>query len=213
LTTTRQERGEMPPPFPNDEPTLYAVLGITRAANDEEVRRAYKRQREIYAVGGVATASLLTEPQLKASQARLDEAYDTLLDPVRRRAYDLSTFPDPAPEALVARVTRPALDAELLMLQSDLQREIGPDTEFTGVLLRKVRESQGIDLQEISQKTKIARMHLAAIESEEFGELPAIVYVRGFLTELAKFLRLDPAQVQKTYLRRMREALAARDEA
>jgi flagellar biosynthesis protein FlhG len=99
------------------------------------------------------------------------------------------------------------------MLQSDLQREIGPDTEFTGVLLRKVRESQGIDLQEISGRTKIARMHLAAIESEEFGELPAIVYVRGFLTELAKFLRLDPAQVQKTYLRRMREALAARDEA
>ena len=39
--------------------------------------------------------------------------------------------------------------------------------------------------------------------------LPAIVYVQGFVTELAKFLRLDPAQVQKTYMRRMREASGA----
>ena len=37
------------------------------------------------------------------------------------------------------------------------------------------------------------------------GHLPATVYVRGFVTELAKYLRLDPAQVQRTYLRRMRE--------
>jgi flagellar biosynthesis protein FlhG len=210
LTTARVERNTMPPPFPHDEPTLYGVLGITRSANDEEVRRAYKRQREIYAMGGLATASLLSEVQLKAAHARLDEAYDTLLDAVRRRAYDLSTFNDAAPEAIAVRVTKPALAAEQLMLQSELQREIGPDTEYTGALLRKLRESQGIELHEISERTKIARMHLGAIEEELYGELPALVYVRGFLTELAKYLRVDPSQVHKTYLRRMRESLLAR---
>jgi flagellar biosynthesis protein FlhG len=209
LTTARQERGVMPPPFPTGDPTLYAILGITRAANDEEIRRAYKRQREIYAIGGVATSSLLTVPQLEAALARLEEAYDTLLDPVRRRAYDLSTFPDQEEPALTAKTSRPALAAEQLMLQAELSREIGPDTEFTGLLLRKVRESQGIELGEISDKTKIARMHLHAIEEEEYADLPAIVYVRGFVTEYAKYLRLDHAQVQKTYLRRMREALSA----
>ena len=95
------------------------------------------------------------------------------------------------------------------MLQSDLAREIGPDTEFTGALLRTVRESQGVELSEISQRTKIARAHLLAIEEETFDGLPAIVYVRGFVNELAKYLKLDPAQVQKTFLRRMREGLAA----
>jgi flagellar biosynthesis protein FlhG len=196
---------------PLDAPTLYATLGITRSSNDEEVRRAYKRQREIYATGGLATASLLDEARLKTEQARLDEAYDTLLDPVRRRAYDLSTFAEPdQPEASAARSVRPALAAEQLMLQSELAREIGPDTDFTGALLRKVRESQGIELGEISARTKIARGHLQAIEEEAFEGLPAIVYVRGFLAELAKYLRLDPAQVQKTFLRRMREAIAAR---
>jgi flagellar biosynthesis protein FlhG len=197
-------------PIPMEEPTLYAVLGLTRSATDEEVRRAYKRQREVYAAGGLATASLLDEEQLARAGRKLEEAYDTLLDAVRRRAYDLSTFPEPEPEVLSARSTRPALAAEQLMLQEQLQREIGPDTEFTGSLLRKVRESQGIDLTEISSKTKIARTHLQALEEERFEDLPATVYTRGFLIELAKQLRLDPAHVHRTYLRRLREELAAR---
>lgn len=209
LTAARAERVTMPPPFPVDEATLYGVLGVTRSANDEEIRRAFKRQREIYGPDSVATASLLTPSQLDAAHARLNEAHDTLLDAVRRRAYDLSTFAEQDAEPLVARVTKPALAAEQLMLQSELAREIGPDTEFSGTLLRKVRESQGVELGEIATRTKIARMHLGAIEEELYDELPAPVYVRGFLTELAKYLRLDPSQVQKTYLRRMREAQAA----
>jgi flagellar biosynthesis protein FlhG len=198
------------PSIPTEEPTHYAVLGVTRSASDEEIRRAYKRQREIYATGGLATVSLLDGDQLTSAQRKLDEAYDTLLDPVRRRAYDLSTFPEPAPEVLSARTTRPALAAEQVMLQEELQREIGPDTEFSGALLRKVRESLAIEIADISGRTKIARAHLAAIEEERYGDLPAVVYTRGFLVELAKQLRLDPTQVQKTYLRRMREELAKR---
>jgi flagellar biosynthesis protein FlhG len=207
LGTLRGDRSAAPPPIPSETPVHYAVLGITRSSSDEEVRRAYKRQREIYATGGLATSSLLTEAQLKAEQSRLDEAYDTLLDPIRRRAYDLSTFADQdEPAAPGARSVRPALAAEQVMLQGELAREIGPETDFTGALLRKVRESQGVELTEISARTKIARAHLLAIEEEAFAQLPAIVYVRGFLLEVAKFLRLDPPQVQKTYLRRMRAA-------
>jgi flagellar biosynthesis protein FlhG len=212
----REERASIPPPMPIDAPTLYTILGIERSATDEEIRRAYKRQREIYATGGLATQSLLREAQLKSEQSRLDEAYDTLLDPVRRRAYDLSTFPDSEavsmPGARLSSMRPPALAAEQLLLQAELAREIGPETEFTGALLRKVRESQGVELTEISAKTKIARAHLHAIEEELFAQLPAAVYVRGFLSELAKCLRLDPAQVQKTYLRRMRGSDARRPE-
>ncbi len=211
LAATKAAESPHPlPPVPTEEPTLYAVLGLTRSASDEEVRRAYKRQREVYAAGGLATVSLLEDEQLASAARKLDDAYDTLLEPVRRRAYDLSTFPEPEPQALSARSTRPALAAEQLMLQEQLQREIGPDTEFTGSLLRKVRESQGIDLAEISDKTKIARSHLQAIEEERYRDLPAIVYTRGFLIEFAKQLRLDPVHVHRTYLRRLREDLSAR---
>jgi flagellar biosynthesis protein FlhG len=205
LTAAKQDHRGMAPPVPIEQPDHYAVLGIGRSSNDEEIRRAFKRQREVYATGGLATTSLLDESELGGAQSHVDEAHDTLLDPVRRRAYDLSMFPEPDAPAQSSAVPRPALAAEQLMLQGELAREIGPDTEFSGPLLRKVRESQGIELVEISSRTKISRSHLLALEEEVYGDLPAIVYVRGFVTELAKYLRLDPAQVQRTYLRRMRE--------
>jgi flagellar biosynthesis protein FlhG len=210
LAAARPDRTSTPPPLPFETPTLYAVLGVTRSANDEEIRRAYKRANEIYASGGLASASLLTEEELKTERARLDEAYDTLLDAIRRRAYDLSTFPEPESQPRATIPPRPAVAAEQVMLKNELAREIGPDTEFSGPLLRKVREASGIELAEICERSKIARAHLAAIEEEQFEALPAVVYVRGFLNELAKYLKLDPAQVQRTFLRRMREGLAAR---
>ncbi|HEY1955539.1 MAG TPA: helix-turn-helix domain-containing protein [Polyangiaceae bacterium] len=207
-------RAPAPDEPPAGAPTLYEVLGVTRTASDEEVRRAYKAQREVYATGSIATSSLLDPDQLRVAQARLEEAYDTLLDAMRRRAYDLSTFPEssaPSPNVAARKPARAAA-AEQDLLRAELAREIGPDTEFSGATLRKVREAQGVELAEISERTKIGRLHLAALEDETWEALPAEVYVRGFLVELAKFLRLDPAQVQRTYLRRMRELAAGRSE-
>ncbi len=94
------------------------------------------------------------------------------------------------------------------MLQAELAREINAETQFSGALLRKVRESQGIELSDIAQRTKISVTHLAALENESASDLPAAVYVQGFVQTVAKFLKLDPAQVSKTYMRRLREGAA-----
>lgn len=186
--------------------TLYDVLGISRTSADDEIRRAVKRQREIFREGSLPLCSVVSPEVLKQVQTRIEEAHDTLLDPVRRRAYDLSTFPDDIPAAAPPQRNRDAArDAELGMLQAELAREINAETEFTGALLRKVRESQGIEITDISQRTKISIAHLVAIESESFGDLPALVYVQGFVQQVAKFLKLDPLQVGKTYTRRLRD--------
>ena len=68
-----------------------------------------------------------------------------------------------------------------------------------------IRESQGVELSDIAQRTKISVTHLNAIENESAGDLPAAVYVQGFVQTVAKVLKLDPAQVSKTYMRRLRE--------
>ncbi len=189
--------------------TLYDVLGLGRTATDDEIRRAYKRQREIFRDGGLAVVSVVTPATLRHEQSRIEEAYDTLLDPVRRRAYDLSTFPDDARVSAPPARGTSASAAELAMLQAELSREINAETQFTGALLRKVRESQGVELTDIAQRTKISLTHLAAIETETTGDLPAPVYISGFVQTIAKVLKLDPAQVSKTYMRRLRESAAA----
>jgi len=189
-------------------PTLYDALGVARTAADDEIRRAYKRQREIFREGSLPVSPVLSKDTLQKEQSRIEEAHDTLLDPVRRRAYDLSTYPDDPRRAGQSRGESAAAAAELAMLQAELSREINAETQFSGALLRKVRESQGVELSDVSQRTKISIAHLSAIENESIGEMPAAVYVQGFVREIAKYLRLDPTQVSKTYMRRLRELSA-----
>jgi flagellar biosynthesis protein FlhG len=204
-------RASMRAPAPDLSPaTLYEVLGVPRTAADDEIRRAYKRQRDIFREGSLPVVSVVGEEVMREEQARIEEAYDTLLDPVRRRAYDLSTYPDEVQPSVAPARSNTAAAAELLMMQAELAREIDADTEFTGALLRKVRESQGVELSEIAQRTKISMPYLVAIEGEIAGDLPAPVYVHGFVQQLAKFLKLDPAQVSKTYLRRLRQVTGGR---
>ena len=195
------------------EQTLYDVLGMHRGATDEELRRAYKRTRENYLSGSLALSSLLGSEALRREQVRIEEAHDTLLDSAKRRAYDASTFPEEAVETPPKpSVNHQALEAERQMMRSELTREINAETEFTGRLLAKVREARGIELDEIAKATKISIAYLKAIEAEAFSELPALVYARGFVQELAKYLKLDAAQVTKTYLLRLRQWRAASGE-
>jgi flagellar biosynthesis protein FlhG len=204
---TRPSRPPDPRDFKIDPPaTLYDVLGVARTSTDDEIRRAYKRQREIFREGGLPTVSVVSPTVLRKELARIEEAHDTLLDMVRRRAYDLSTFPDDAPEVVPARTQSASQMAELMMMQAELGREINAETQFTGALLRKVRESQGVEIPDIGRVTKISNAHILAIENESPADLPAAVYVQGFVQQIARFLKLDPAQVTKTYMRRLRDA-------
>jgi len=212
LMPHRSKELEVPGSIPS-APNHYERLLIPRGGSEEEVRRAHKRQREVWSDDSLATVSLFTPDELAREHALLDEAHDVLLDPPRRRAYDVSVFPDHAAPPVPSPADRKlndAIAAELRELQAQVARELGPDTEFTGALLRRVRESRGIDIREIALKTKIGAPHIGALEEESFDQLPPLVYVRGFLVEVAKFLKLDPSQVARTYLRRAKELLELR---
>jgi flagellar biosynthesis protein FlhG len=208
LVARRQEPATPVQPLPTvaDEPTLYDVLLTHRGASDEELRRAYKRQRDIYTESSLPLVSLIKPKELAKAQAMIDEANDTLLDPLRRRAYDLSTFPgeSTAPAAPNPELNA-AVEAERASLREELSAEINAQTIFSGPLLRKVREANGTELKDISARTKISVSYLSAIEEERFAELPSFVYLRGFVTEVAKSLKLDVMQVTRTYLRRYRD--------
>jgi flagellar biosynthesis protein FlhG len=181
---------EVPPSSHHD------VLEVERGATDEEIRRAYKRMCGVFDPENLVTFGLFDEEGLDTARARIDEAYDVLLDPARRRPYEISVFPE-AQETKAEAEQERVPTGELPPAPS-----ITPDTEFGGALLRAVRESQGTSLQQISERTKVSLNYLRCIEEDEFDALPAAVYVRGFVTEVAKCLRLDPEQVSQSYLRR-----------
>jgi cytoskeletal protein RodZ len=58
----------------------------------------------------------------------------------------------------------------------------------------------------ISQETKISLKVLECIEEEAFENLPALVYLKGFLRGYAQSLGLDPQKVIEEYLRLIEES-------
>jgi hypothetical protein len=83
------------------------------------------------------------------------------------------------------------------------EAEIPPDAPVTGEALKKVREAHGLSLKELEGRTKIGHWHLENIEKDRYKDLPALVYLRGFLMSLARELKLDPIRVSRSYLDQM----------
>lgn len=204
LLTMETSKAQSIAPSTIPEDTHHDLLEVERGATDDEVRRAYKRARETYAPQALCCYGLFEPHEIEKLRAKLDEAFDVLLDPARRRPYEVSVFraePEPARE-------RPQLeeDNEPRPPPPDLT----PDTQFTGPLLKQVRESQGVELRDISQKSKVGLGYLKAIEEDDFEHLPAVVYTTGFVSEFARFLKLDPQHVSRSYIARYRRYLQDR---
>ena len=71
--------------------------------------------------------------------------------------------------------------------------------ESLGNYLRRQRELQQLSVAEIAQTTRIPARVLRLIENDRFEELPADVFVRGFLRAYARAVGLDEVEVMKMY--------------
>ena len=87
-------------------------------------------------------------------------------------------------------------------LDRQISKEAEESSEWTGAKLRLIREMRHLSIEEISQHTKISKTYLKAIESEDFGKLPAPVYIRGFVSQISKFLKLPQEKVVTHYMSR-----------
>lgn len=68
-----------------------------------------------------------------------------------------------------------------------------------GDKLKREREMRGVTLDEIAESTKVARRHLEALETEDFGSLPGGVFNKGFVRAYARFIGIDEDQAVADY--------------
>jgi len=69
-----------------------------------------------------------------------------------------------------------------------------------GSFLRAIREYKRISQDEIINILKISRNYLTALEDDDVSRLPANVFVRGFVIQYAKTLRVDHEKVAAAYM-------------
>ena len=196
------------------EQDYYETLDLSRGALAEEIERAYRLALSTYSEDSLAGYPVFEAGDVALLRERIELAYRTLKDPERRSGYDAELDAKRGAEPAA-----PPADDLAITFDSEPPQPAGPlaeplaglelvddrEGEWAGARLRRSRLSQGFEIQQISDVTKINPTYLHFIEEERFEALPAAVYVRGFVMGFAGCLGLDAKRVAASYLQRYEE--------
>jgi hypothetical protein len=198
-----------------EEQDHYEVLEIPHSARIEDIRRAYPMIRAAYEDDSLATYSVFGSSEAASIRERIDLAYRVLTDAEARCEYDVDMGIDSnsmavlEEEAIAVDNAAPvaveiisAIDA--LDELDELEDEDGDD--WDGSKLRRARMRRGIEIDTISDITKINPNYLRGIEEDAYSELPAPVYTRGFVTAYARTIGVDPQKVAGSFMARFEDA-------
>jgi len=187
-----------------------------------------------YSKDNIANYSIYSREETEQMLQKIEEAYLILANPERRRAYDVShqgqfesasgfmhqesvpapVMPsisnDPAPQSFSAPqsfASSPNIGfTSPLFNASESENLILSEQEWGGSAIRRIRESKRITLEDLADHTRISKAYLMALEEENYQKLPAIVYVRGFLQQVSRRLKLPTELVVKKYIERIKVA-------
>ena len=201
---------------PLDELSYYDVLEVRRDASVEEVERAYRIARATYDDASLAVYSVYQDGETAAIRERIEEAWRVLSDPDLRGDYDAGLPWEDPQEGLplpveVSLAFEPGGSAAAPAPELEPMDE-DEDAPFDGARLRRSRLHRGVEIEQIARTTKINPTYLRFIEDERFDDLPAPVYVRGFLCAYARCIGLDPEAVAASYMERFQEAREPREQ-
>lgn len=212
----------------------YEVLEVPSDAGADEIHKGYVRAKNAYSQDSLALYSLMTKEECDQIIDLIEEAYSILSDQSKRKLYDearginkdlnYKNMPTTTkrPDADVPHdlhgsprttemnnmskiVAKKRFDLSYTV-NDEMEKRIESATEFSGAFLREIREYKGVDINRMTDMTKVSKTYLRCIEEEEFDKLPALAYTRGFVYQYAKCLKLNPDLVANAYLFAMKKS-------
>ncbi len=197
----------------------YEILETPYNSSFELLKENYTKARNAYSSDSLALYSLLSEDECSRVLETIDEAYSILSDTRKRKLYDeargiqtehqeereeSSSNEKSSPKVSMNKILSAnvfSLDFETI---PEMEKEVEQCLEFSGEFLKKVREYKNVDIKRMSDLTRVSKTYIKYIEEENFAGLPATVYIRGFVYQYAKTLKLNPELVATSYLRKVR---------
>ena len=171
----------------NNKDTLkkhLETLELDIDATLPDIKNAYGSLKSLYSTDSIATSPLMNEIS--------EEKRERILEDIELAYKTLSVLH--IKEELTLK-SESAVEPPAESKQTGKKRSGGSE-------LRHTREAREIDLKEVADSTYISKRHLLNIEDENFAELPARIYLKGFIVSYAKYLGLDAEEIANSILKK-----------
>lgn len=191
---------------------FYELLNIPSNASQEDVDKAYAQAQEVYSFANPAVKEVFTEDESVMFLKYVDEAYQILGNSELRKIYDEKTSSsNHRTEEIVAEMVlvveqmhKKQVEEEskpLFVRDEIFEIEISSCSNWNGALIKRLRQYKQMTPEAVYEKTKINPWYVTAIEEMDAKNLPASVFVRGYVVQIAKLFGLNEKLVADSYMK------------
>lgn len=195
----------------------YEILELDAHAAPHEISEAYARAKQTYSGNDPAIYTIFSVTEARELLKYIEEAYLVLGHRNLKHMYDKKRAQGTVPEgdlsyqnllseynlslekAQVSKKLEPVFEKDPA-IESEIQNTV----EWDGNKLKKVREYRKLSFQELHQMTKVSPFYIQALEEMKADQLPAAVFVRGYVNQVSKALGLNDRLVTDTYMKKFR---------
>lgn len=199
----------------------YEILELPANSPQHEVTAAYERARNTYSGENPAIYTIFSENEARQFLVLIEEAYQVLGSNILRNIYDQRLLSGTASIndltlAAIVEASKKITPVEVkptekkpVVFTKDpaMEAEIAAQENWTGEFIKKVREYKNITVERMSEITKINSWYVKAIEKTEPDNLPAVVFVRGYVIQIARALGVDDKKAADSYMKNFKKAL------
>lgn len=202
----------------------YEILEVPQSATQQEIAVAYHKAKQTYSAQNPALYTIFDKSEADQLQNMIDEAFAVLGNDTYRNIYEkrrqaktfqekdlsidaikaagLELFADTTAKKII-ETTAPAP----YTIDEAFELQIADQNQWTGDFLRQVREYKKVSIESLNEKTKINTWYIQALEKMDANNLPAAVFVRGYIIQIARSLNLDDKFVTDSYMKIYKKAL------
>lgn len=192
----------------------YDILEVSQHCAQHEITTAYERAKKTYAGDNAAIYTIFSEEEARDLLKLIEEAYSVLGNKTLRTLYDekinhgSARKEDVSLEALKMESKTilpdpPKKSAMRLDYKVDpaFEAEVASWNDWDGTAIKKVREYKNAPIELMAEVTKVGPYYIRAVEAMDPKNLPATVFVRGYVVQIAKYLGLNDKKVADSYMK------------
>lgn len=214
----------------------YDILEVSPTATQHDILLAYQKAKATYSNENTAIHSAFSSDELLELKKLVDEAFLVLSHQDYRQVYEqrlntksysgsditFNAIKDFSKDVDRSNTVDKLIQKHNMMniqkldepkksfkdeMDNDFESEVKNQTQWSGEFLKKVREYKKISIDKLQESTKVNPWYLKSLETMDFKNLPATVFVRGYVIQMAKELGLNEKNVADSYMKIYKEKL------